>query len=119
MYSHGNSSDLGSIINLLLEFSRIYSINFLAYDYRGYGVSSGITTEESTYQDLEIVLSVAVNKLNYKLEEIILWGFSLGSFIMNNCYRKLSKRRNCLKIFIIMCYYFRSSFSFCIYLFGK
>jgi len=52
----------------------------LAYDYRGYGISSlQKTSEKSTYEDLEFVMSFAQEKLHYDLPNIILWGFSLGT----------------------------------------
>lgn len=31
------------------------------------------------YEDIETILSYAIFKLNYSIEKIILWGFSLGS----------------------------------------
>lgn len=54
-------------------------MNVIAYDYRGYGISVGETSEENTYEDCEITISFALKTLNYKINELILWGFSLGS----------------------------------------
>jgi abhydrolase domain-containing protein 17 len=65
----------------MLDFSSIYSTDVIVYDYRGYGCTkySQDPNEESVYFDLDLVISYAVNKLDYKLENIIVWGFSLGS----------------------------------------
>lgn len=36
-------------------------------------------SEQTIYEDLEMVLSFAVHHLKYQLNKIILWGFSMGS----------------------------------------
>ena len=53
----------------------------VAYDYRGYGISKNNfkITEKSIYEDLEFTLSYSIFSLGYSIENIILWGFSLGS----------------------------------------
>ena len=65
----------------LIDFSQIYSTNIMSYDYRGYGESrnSAEINEASLYQDIEMIVAIATNRFGYKLENIILWGFSLGS----------------------------------------
>ena len=55
----------------------------MAYDYSGYGIgkdlNNNLITEQSTYEDLERVLSFAIHSKNYSIENIFLWGFSLGT----------------------------------------
>lgn len=79
IYSHGNGSDLGDVIHHAINISKLYKINVISYDYRGYGISKNELNELTTYEDLEMVLSFAVHHLRYELTKIILWGFSLGT----------------------------------------
>lgn len=54
-------------------------MDVIAYDYSGYGISHrNQISESSTFDDLMCVLSFSVQKLKYQLNDIILWGFSLG-----------------------------------------
>ena len=50
--------------------------NILAYDYRGFGSSTGSPSEAGTYEDLRSVKKWASNK-HWKKERILLLGKSL------------------------------------------
>lgn len=78
IYSHGNGEDLGQIAYLLMEYQR-RGISVLAYDYPGYGISSGAPTEAGCYDAIEAVYHYAVNELRVAPENIILYGRSVGS----------------------------------------
>ena len=41
IYSHGNSSDIGTCLNFGFKLSELLNLNILLYDYRGYGISKG------------------------------------------------------------------------------
>ena len=41
VYSHGNASDLGDVYYFAESMVREYNVDFLAYDYSGYGLSLG------------------------------------------------------------------------------
>lgn len=78
LYSHGNRVNLygnNSKINFLKEM--FPNTDFISYDYKGYGKSTGITTEEGIYQD---ILSIYLYLLlcGYNPKNIILHGYSLG-----------------------------------------
>jgi hypothetical protein len=45
LFSHGNAEDLGMIHDWFYDFSRNLNVNVLAYDYCGYGKSSGSVSE--------------------------------------------------------------------------
>ncbi|CAD8083965.1 unnamed protein product [Paramecium primaurelia] len=81
IFSHANASDLGDVYFFGERISIEYGVDFIAYDYTGYGIGFGQykISEQQTYEDLQSVLSFAINRLNYSLNQIILWGFSLGS----------------------------------------
>src|SRR5512146_2512267 len=49
LYSHGNAEDIGDDMFILEEFRKA-GFSVLAYDYRGYGTSSGTPSEKGLYQ---------------------------------------------------------------------
>eukprot|EP01016_Furgasonia_blochmanni_P056082 TRINITY_DN9498_c0_g1_i10.p1 TRINITY_DN9498_c0_g1~~TRINITY_DN9498_c0_g1_i10.p1 ORF type:complete len:269 (+),score=17.29 TRINITY_DN9498_c0_g1_i10:417-1223(+) len=57
----------------------MHGVNVLAYDYTGYGISPNKPSEKDTYRDVEYVLSYAVMGMKFKLQNIVLWGYSIGT----------------------------------------
>ena len=47
LYSHGNAEDLGMIYHRMKELARSMRVNVMAYDYSGYGLSTGAYISES------------------------------------------------------------------------
>ena len=41
LFSHGNAEDLGMMYGRMKEMARVLCVNILAYDYTGYGLSTG------------------------------------------------------------------------------
>ncbi len=80
LYSHGNATDLGYLQPLLGEFYK-HGYSVLAYDYSGYGLSSGNPSEQQTYKDIAIVYDYLVKQLNTQPENIIVYGHSLGAAV--------------------------------------
>lgn len=78
IYSHGNGEDIGSARPFLEQFQR-RGISVLAYDYPGYGTSSGEPSESGCYAAIEAAYKYATEALGYKSEQITLYGRSLGS----------------------------------------
>lgn len=77
LYSHGNGEDLGMIDSRMAWFaSHGYSV--LAYDYRGYGRSSGTPTESNTYDDILAAYQYLVEEKEVPPSSILAWGFSIG-----------------------------------------
>jgi abhydrolase domain-containing protein 17 len=79
LYSHGNAEDLGQIVPLLEEYRRAgYSV--LAFDYRGYGGSTGgPPSAHGATRDMETVYHHAVRTLGIPPSRIIAYGRSVGS----------------------------------------
>lgn len=77
LYSHGNASNLATIAPIL---NALHSQGFavLAYDYPGYGHSSGRPTEAGAYNAIEVAYSYLTDTLAVPPEKIILHGHSLG-----------------------------------------
>lgn len=78
LYSHGNGSDLG-IIEDRLEILRKIGFSVFAYDYQGYGTSQGVPSEQNTYHDIKAAYNYLTNALQVPPNQIILYGFSVGS----------------------------------------
>jgi fermentation-respiration switch protein FrsA (DUF1100 family) len=78
VYSHGNSSDLLNSLSFISKFAKQFpKFDYLVYDYTGYGQSKKTNITESTIcEDLELLIS----SIRVPDDEIILWGFSLGTF---------------------------------------
>lgn len=78
LYSHGNAEDLGTLQPYLYYyFQRGFSI--FAYDYEGYGLSTGKASEQNVYQDIEAAFEYMQTHLGIPANRIIVHGSSLGS----------------------------------------
>ncbi|MBD2362636.1 alpha/beta hydrolase [Anabaena minutissima FACHB-250] len=77
LYAHGNAEDLGDI-QQVLEKLRNLGFNVLAYDYRGYGTSSGTSTENHAYQDIDTAYNYLTQDLKILPQHIIVFGRSVG-----------------------------------------
>lgn len=78
LVSHGNAEDLGHIMPFLQAFNR-KGFAIFAYDYHGYGASTGIPTEKAVYQDVDAAYNYLTNNLHYVPKQIIVYGRSIGS----------------------------------------
>lgn len=79
LFSHGNAEDLGFLQPVLTELHRA-GFAVLAYDYRGYGQSTGgRPTVRGATEDAEAVYRYATHELGIPPDRIILHGRSLGS----------------------------------------
>ena len=78
LYNHGNNQDLEDLLPTLAEL-QANGYNVLAYDYPGYGTSTGKPSERSVLEAADTVFKYLVEQLAYRPEQIILYGFSLGS----------------------------------------
>ena len=77
LYSHGNGEDLGDIRPVLTEFQQ-KGISVFAYDYPGYGTSTGVPSESGAYAAADAAMRYLIDELGYKPESITLYGRSLG-----------------------------------------
>ncbi|KAI6221607.1 Peptidase-S9 domain-containing protein [Aphelenchoides besseyi] len=97
IFSHPNGSDISdhlsgnelscycSINHLFLgipslqDTAAFLNCNIVAYDYSGYGISSGRHNERNLYADIEAVYQHIRTERNIPDESIILWGSSIGT----------------------------------------
>lgn len=79
LFSHGNAEDLGHLAPLLEQLRRA-GFSVLAYDYRGYGQSTGgPPSAAGAYRDVRAVYRYAVERLGVEPARLILLGRSVGS----------------------------------------
>jgi pimeloyl-ACP methyl ester carboxylesterase len=82
IYSHGNAENILNCVQFLRELSSSLQMNVLSFDYSGYGLNKANRferTEEGVNLTLKTIYDNMITKYNYKPENIILWGYSLGS----------------------------------------
>lgn len=79
LHSHGNAVDLGQMLPFYEQLSKYLHVNIFAYDYRGYGQSSGTPAVSSCLVDISAALSYLMEKHNKELKDIVLYGQSIGS----------------------------------------
>jgi len=80
LFSHGNAEDLGLIIRNFWEVSHLMKVNIFAYEYNGYGMSTGAAPKEaSLYTDIEAAFKYLRDTLKVPWEQIVLYGRSIGT----------------------------------------
>jgi len=83
LYSHGNSSNISTLVNYLLDFVDKLNCTVIAYDYPGYGLSklgNKPGAEQQIYDSLEKVVNDTICR--YQTRDIMLVGRSLGTGIV-------------------------------------
>ena len=78
LYSHGNGEDLGNVRGHLSSLSR-FGCNFVSYDYPGYGLSQGDSSEDGCNLAIEAVYRYLVKDCKIDPNKVVLWGRSLGT----------------------------------------
>lgn len=80
LFSHGNAEDLGLIIRYFRELSHILQVNIFAYDYTGYGMSTGASPQEPyVYADIEAAFKYLRDIMGVPWTQIVLYGRSIGT----------------------------------------
>jgi uncharacterized protein len=79
VYFHGNGGNLAMWAPILSDLAR-HGFDVLAFDYRGYGLSTGRPTEAGLYRDADAVVDHVVAQLSGS-RPIVYWGRSLGTAV--------------------------------------
>ena len=80
LFCHGNAGSIADRIDSILRFHD-FGLNVCVFDYRGYGLSSGVPTEEGTYRDAETVWDWLTVKHSIPANRIVVLGESLGGAV--------------------------------------
>lgn len=78
LINHGNAEDLGYMLPFLEAF-RDQGFAVFAYDYPGYGKSSGRPTEKNAYLAANAAYNYLTKELHIPPKQLILYGRSLGA----------------------------------------
>ena len=78
LYSHGNGEDLGDDLPLLRAYQQ-HGFAVFAYDYHGYGLSTGHPSESAAYDDITTAYNYLTQQLHIPPARIIAHGHSLGT----------------------------------------
>jgi len=81
LFSHGNAEDLGMMFDRMKELAKKLSVNILAYDYTGYGMSlpkSEKPSENMLYRNIDAAYEYLTQVRKTPPSSIILYGRSLG-----------------------------------------
>jgi uncharacterized protein len=80
VYFHGNGGNL-SVWAPILSGIAHRGFDVLAFDYRGYGVSTGRPTERGLYRDVDAVLAHLSSSVAPGTVPLVFWGRSLGTAV--------------------------------------
>ena len=80
LFSHGNAGNIADRLDRVRSF-RDLGADFLLYDYRGYGRSTGDPDEEGTYRDGRAAYDYLIKTRGIDPARLILMGESLGCAI--------------------------------------
>lgn len=81
LFCHGNGEHMGYLGEQLDELRKIYRANVFAFDYRGYGKSSGKPSEPGIIADGEAAHDWLAARAGIQADEVYLWGRSLGGAV--------------------------------------
>ena len=79
LHSHGNAVDLGQMLPLYEQLAILLKVNVFAYDYRGYGQSSGLPAVSATLVDISTALQFLLDHFHVVPQDVVLYGQSVGS----------------------------------------
>jgi fermentation-respiration switch protein FrsA (DUF1100 family) len=79
LFSHGNSTDIGIMFHHLRDLCAKLRCDVFAYEYSGYGESSGVPSEADLYSDVEAAYHYLTHDCSIPDEQIVCYGQSIGS----------------------------------------
>lgn len=80
LFCHGNGGNISDRAELVSKFTGLPADVFI-FDYRGYGKSEGVPSEQGVYADAQAAWDYLQNRADAKDRQIILYGESLGGAV--------------------------------------
>jgi fermentation-respiration switch protein FrsA (DUF1100 family) len=80
LFFHGNAGNISHRLDSIGTFHQL-GLDTLIIDYRGYGQSTGKTSEQGTYLDAQAAWNYLVDERGIPADQIIIFGRSLGGAI--------------------------------------
>ncbi|EEB18888.1 protein bem46, putative [Pediculus humanus corporis] len=81
LFFHGNAGNVGHRLQNMVGLYQSLHCNIVMLEYRGYGLSQGIPSEEGIYMDARAALDFISSRQDFNHKEIILFGRSLGGAV--------------------------------------
>jgi fermentation-respiration switch protein FrsA (DUF1100 family) len=88
LFFHGNAGNISHRLETIKIYNQL-GFNFLIFDYRGFGTSTGKPTEQGTYLDADTVWQYLINEKKLAPEQIIVAGRSLGGGVAAELAKKI------------------------------
>lgn len=79
LFSHGNSTDIGIMFPHLRDLCLMLQVDIFAYEYTGYGESSGVPSEADLYADVDAAYHYLTHDCDLPPRQIVCYGQSVGS----------------------------------------
>ncbi|MBT7411109.1 MAG: prolyl oligopeptidase family serine peptidase [Methylococcales bacterium] len=80
LFFHGNAGNASQRLNDAISLMSL-NANVFLMEYRGFGLSDGVATEDGIYKDAGAALNFLIKDKKTPIEKIILYGRSLGSVV--------------------------------------
>ena len=80
IFWHGNGGNLSLWLDVIAELRR-RGFSVLAVDYRGYGASTGVSSEKGVYRDAEATVLEFTRRFRRAGTPVLYWGRSLGATV--------------------------------------
>jgi fermentation-respiration switch protein FrsA (DUF1100 family) len=80
LYCHGNKYNIDQYWDRVMYFHQ-WGVNVFIFDYRGYGMSTGESSEQGLHEDGQAALAYVKNLLHVPADSIVLYGYSLGNVV--------------------------------------
>ncbi|KAF8819179.1 phospholipase/carboxylesterase [Cardiosporidium cionae] len=81
LYLQSNAGNCGFRLPILSRFYKHFLTNIAVLSYRGYGFSSGVSTEQGIYSDAVAALQYLESRDDIHKKKIFLYGSSIGSAV--------------------------------------
>lgn len=82
VFLHGNAGNMGHRLQNSVGLFHNLHCNILLVEYRGYGLSEGNPSEDGFYMDARASIDYLYTRNDINLSEIIVFGRSLGNYIV-------------------------------------
>ena len=79
LWFHGNAGNISYRLDNLKQLHDRLGVNIFLFDYRGYGRSTGVPSEQGTYVDAQAALTYLRSRPDVNKEKIAYFGRSLGA----------------------------------------
>ena len=81
LYCHGNGENVSQLLDWAEQMRSDFQCNVLVFDYAGYGKSGGKPTAPGVLDDGLAAINYLIQRENIPVDQIILYGFSLGGSV--------------------------------------